>query len=134
MTVKLYANGVDTKETLTLSEDNNWRGSFAGLPQTVDGKMVAYTVGEAGVAHYTASVKGTPATGFTVTNTYRRPSSSSSGNTSTRSYTNTPSTRATTSMPTPKTADAADAVSRMATVALALGAALGLAGIAAKRA
>ena len=78
VTVKLYANGADTGKSLKLNGDNSWKGSFTGLPISADGKAIAYTVKENSVAKYTASVSGTAAKGFTVTNTYGKTSSVSS--------------------------------------------------------
>jgi hypothetical protein len=50
--VTLVANSVDTKE-LTLSEDNNWGGTFANLPLYDDeGKEISYSVKEEDVLGY----------------------------------------------------------------------------------
>lgn len=47
VTVRLYANGVNTGRTLTLTLKNNWQGSFQGLPYKDDsGKVIVYTVDE----------------------------------------------------------------------------------------
>ena len=47
VTVRLYANGVNTGRSVTLTLKNNWEGSFLGLPYTdADGKVIQYTVTE----------------------------------------------------------------------------------------
>ncbi|MDO5399936.1 MAG: Cna B-type domain-containing protein [Eubacteriales bacterium] len=67
VTVRLYKNGNDTNETITLSEDNGWKGSFTGLRLMKGDK---YTVSEEAVTGYTSKVSGDQATGFTITNTH----------------------------------------------------------------
>ena len=47
VTVRLFANGVNTGRTLTLTLKNNWQGAFQGLPYKDDnGNVIAYTVEE----------------------------------------------------------------------------------------
>ena len=46
VTVYLLANGEPTGDTLTLSEDNNWSGYFAGLPVNAGGSQIVYSVYE----------------------------------------------------------------------------------------
>ena len=47
VTVRLFANGVDTGRTLTLTLKNNWQDTFLGLPYTDDnGNVIRYTVEE----------------------------------------------------------------------------------------
>ncbi|GAX05021.1 cell surface protein [Secundilactobacillus pentosiphilus] len=47
VTVTLYANGKSTGKTLTLTSDNQYKGSFTDLDVTdVNGKVIAYTVKE----------------------------------------------------------------------------------------
>ena len=47
VTVRLYANGVNTGRTLTLTLKNNWQGVFQGLPYKDDsGNVIRYTVEE----------------------------------------------------------------------------------------
>lgn len=76
VTVHLLANGTDTGETLTLSADNSWTGSFDGLrAYDEDGNEVAYTVAEDPVDSYSSAVTGDAASGFTITNTYTPPKS-----------------------------------------------------------
>ena len=40
ITVKLLAEGQETKETLILSSGNNWTGTFKGLAKYKDGKEI----------------------------------------------------------------------------------------------
>ena len=82
VTIKLYANEQDTGKTLTLNDDNGWRGSFAGLPTSSGDESIAYTVKESGVANYTPKVTGTAAKGFTVTNTYGKSGAAGTSRTS----------------------------------------------------
>ena len=66
ITVILYADGVKTEEqTVSADADGKWSWSFADLPKYSAGKAVAYTVGEAAVQDYTATVDG-----YNITNTY----------------------------------------------------------------
>lgn len=45
VTVKLYANGLDTGRIVTLSLKNGWKASFLGLPyRDGDGNIIQYTV------------------------------------------------------------------------------------------
>ena len=47
VTVRLFANGVNTGRSITLTLKNNWQGVFQGLPyKDADGNMIAYTVDE----------------------------------------------------------------------------------------
>ncbi|MBE6598656.1 MAG: Cna B-type domain-containing protein [Ruminococcaceae bacterium] len=47
VTVKLYADGRDTGQTVTLSLKNNWTDTFLGLPYTdTSGNVIRYTVEE----------------------------------------------------------------------------------------
>jgi len=47
VTVRLYANGVNTGRSLTLNLKNNWEGSFLGLPyKDSNGNVIHYTVDE----------------------------------------------------------------------------------------
>lgn len=69
VTVHLFADGVDTGKTLTLSAANSWSGSFTGLDATSGGKKIAYTVSEDAVTGYASAVTGDMENGFTITNT-----------------------------------------------------------------
>ena len=70
VTVKLLADGQDTGETLTLTEANNWAGSFTNLDADKGGTPIKYTVVEVTVTGYTSDVTGDAASGFTITNSY----------------------------------------------------------------
>ncbi len=51
VTVKLKADGVDTGKTVTLSEDNDWKASFTGMPKyTTSGDEITYTLEESDVS------------------------------------------------------------------------------------
>ena len=69
VTVRLLANGKETTESLILSADNSWTGSFVNLPVNENGTPIVYTVKEAAVSGYTTSITGSAAQGFVVTNT-----------------------------------------------------------------
>ncbi len=69
--VTLYANGVATEKTVTLSAENDWSATFADLDKKANGKDIAYTVVETVVpAGYTAEVTGDASEGYTITNTH----------------------------------------------------------------
>ena len=79
VTVRLFANGVNTGRSITLTLKNNWQGVFQGLPyKDADGNMIAYTVDEVWEkAKWTTSygeiiaTDGSPPTYSTlITNTY----------------------------------------------------------------
>lgn len=71
VTVHLFADGVDTERMIVLSADTSWAGSFDGLRKydAVTGGEIAYTVSEDPVLHYSATISGNAADGFTITNT-----------------------------------------------------------------
>ena len=81
VTVQLYADGeAVTGKTLTLSETNNWTGSFGDLDAKKSGKDIEYTVQEVNVPDgYTSIVTGDMGTGFTITNIYTKASVTFSG-------------------------------------------------------
>lgn len=79
ITVKLLADGQETKETLTLSSGNNWTGTFTGLDKYQDGQEIAYTIEEVDVNCYSTVVTGDASTGFTITNSYTPETISISG-------------------------------------------------------
>ena len=68
ITVKLFANGVDTGKTLTLSKDNNWTASFGDLDVYKDGQRITYTIEEVTVDGYATTISGDAVTGFVITN------------------------------------------------------------------
>lgn len=69
ITVELYADGKATGNKLTLSESNNWKGTFTNLYKYANGKEIVYTVKESGVpTGYTITQSGDKTNGFTITN------------------------------------------------------------------
>lgn len=70
ITVSLYADGVATGQTATLSQSNNWSATFANLiAKNSSGGYINYTVKEDRVARYDEPViSGTMDTGFTIAN------------------------------------------------------------------
>ena len=70
MIVKLFADGEDTGKTLTLSQGNQWTGSFADLDQFNGGQQIRYTVGETAVEGYTSAITGNMGEGYVITNTH----------------------------------------------------------------
>ncbi len=70
VTVTLYANGNSTDQTLTLSEANDWKGTFENLDEFLDGEKINYTVKEAPVSGYTTEISGSASGGFTITNSH----------------------------------------------------------------
>ena len=79
MTIRLFANGVDTGRTVTLNLKNNWEASFQGLPYAGEDDIpIVYTVEEIWKKDKWTSVCGEiithsgdpPTYSVTVTNTY----------------------------------------------------------------
>lgn len=71
ITVKLQADILDVEETLTLTAEDNWTGSFTNLVKYSDGKEVKYSIVEEKVEGYeTVSITGDQSKGFTITNTH----------------------------------------------------------------
>ncbi len=70
ITVKLLVNGSEG-QTLTLSKENGWQGTFEGLNQNDDeGNEILYTIEEVEVDGYETSITWDDTTGFTITNTH----------------------------------------------------------------
>ncbi len=70
ITVKLLKDGEETGDELTLSDDNNWQGSFTNLDKYDGDREIEYSVAEDEVSGYTttiAPVEGTST--FVITNT-----------------------------------------------------------------
>ena len=64
---------VDTRlltETLELTADTNWTGSFTELDKYADGQEITYTVDEVSIKGYNTVITGTQAEGFVVTNSH----------------------------------------------------------------
>ncbi len=79
VTVRLFANGVNTGRTLTLNLKNNWQGVFQGLPYKDDsGNVIEYTVDEVWqkakwsitYGEVQSSNSSPPTYSTTITNTY----------------------------------------------------------------
>lgn len=71
ITVKLLADGADTKETLTLSSGNNWTGTFNNLDKYRDGgEEIVYTIEEVEVSGYNTVISGDASKGFVITNSH----------------------------------------------------------------
>ncbi|MGI6033704.1 MAG: Cna B-type domain-containing protein, partial [Coriobacteriales bacterium] len=73
-TFALYADNVDTGQTLTLTADTGWSGSFDGLAKYNNGTEIAYTVSETGMggvdsSNYSTTVSGDASSGYAFTNT-----------------------------------------------------------------
>ena len=68
VTVKLFADGVDTGKTLTLKKSKNWKGKFTNLDKYKNGKEIVYTIKEAKVEGYESKVEGNAKDGFVITN------------------------------------------------------------------
>ncbi|MGN0801292.1 MAG: Cna B-type domain-containing protein [Candidatus Faecivicinus sp.] len=76
VTVELLANGEPTGNTLTLSAENNWEGSFTDLSRRPNNDYVkpdiVYTIREVDVPEgYESNITGSAAEGFVVTNTQK---------------------------------------------------------------
>ena len=70
ITVKLMADGKDTKKNLVLNSGNNWTASFRELDKYKDGNEIVYTIEEVRIEGYETSVTGNATTGFTITNSH----------------------------------------------------------------
>ena len=69
--VALYADGVATGQTQTLSADNNWTYTWTGLAEKANKKAITYTVKEVtAIGGYTSETVQTSANNFTITNTH----------------------------------------------------------------
>ena len=74
ITVRLYADNTETKQTITLNAENNWKGSFNDLDVYSDGKLINYSVVEDAVDKYKTTITGSEKVGYTITNSYLPPS------------------------------------------------------------
>lgn len=68
VTIKLLANGEDTRKTLVLTADNNWTGTFEDLDEYSNGEKIEYTISEVHLADYETIYSGNAEEGFVVTN------------------------------------------------------------------
>ena len=69
--VTLYANGKETGRTITLSEENDWNGTFDELAVYSDGVKQSYSIVEDRLDGYTGLISGSDLDGYTITNTHR---------------------------------------------------------------
>ncbi|MFC6346518.1 Cna B-type domain-containing protein [Vagococcus carniphilus] len=79
VTVRLLANGKETKEKLVLSQGTNWQGSFANLDEYEDGKLIDYTIKEETVPAYESSVSGSSKDSYILTNSHEPETTQVSG-------------------------------------------------------
>lgn len=69
VTVQLYANGDKSGEPVILDNNSDWKHTF-NVPVYSRGEEITYTVEEAAVNGYTATVTGNAADGFVITNSH----------------------------------------------------------------
>ena len=69
--VTLFANGNETGRTVTLSEENDWSGTFDDLPVYTDCIRQSYSVVEGRLEGYTGLISGSDAEGYMITNTHK---------------------------------------------------------------
>ena len=93
VTVKLLADGEETGKTLTVSQENNWKGSFDSLEKRTEGKEIRYTVeeeqtsvitGKDGPGTYAFIPYGNPVIGYFIQNIHTPETTTVSGSTGTR--------------------------------------------------
>ncbi len=70
VTVSLYANGNDTGRTITLSEENDWSGTFEDLEVFAEGVRQSYSIVEERLDGYTGLISGCDQSGYRITNTH----------------------------------------------------------------
>ena len=70
ITIVLYADGELTETQLVLTAEDNWSGSFVGLPKYANGVEIVYTIGEIAVEGYNTVIRGDMVSGFVVTNSH----------------------------------------------------------------
>lgn len=68
--VTLYANGKETGRTITLSEENDWSGTFEELSVYSDCVRQSYSVVEERLEGYTGLISGSDLDGYTITNSH----------------------------------------------------------------
>ncbi|MDY3332560.1 MAG: Cna B-type domain-containing protein, partial [Gallibacter sp.] len=71
VTIKLLADGEEVSgKTLTLTEANNWTGTFTDLVKYKAGKKIKYTIKEESVGNgYVSAITGSAEDGYKITNT-----------------------------------------------------------------
>ncbi len=70
ITVKLFADGVDTGKTAVLNADNSYTETIDGLPKYKDGKVISYTWQEPEITGYERTGDSTSNYTTTITNTH----------------------------------------------------------------
>ena len=70
ITVKLFADGVDTGKTAVLNADNSYTETIDGLPKYKDGNVIAYTWQEPEITGYELTGDSTSNYTTTITNTH----------------------------------------------------------------
>lgn len=71
VSVQLYADGEPSGNPVQLNKENNWKHTFENVPKYSAGKEITYTVNEVEVPdEYTATVEGSAAQGFFITNSH----------------------------------------------------------------
>ena len=68
VTITLYANGNEVGRSMTLSAENDWEGTFEGLPAYIEDERQAYSVVEEKIDGYTGAIAGSDTDGYTITN------------------------------------------------------------------
>lgn len=68
VTVTLYGNGNETGRVLTISEGDEWEGTFEDMSVYSDSVRQSYSVVEDKVSGYTVAVQGSDTEGYTITN------------------------------------------------------------------
>ncbi|MBR3660920.1 MAG: Cna B-type domain-containing protein, partial [Bacilli bacterium] len=66
--IELYSNGEKTDKTLTLSDENSWKGSFDRLPKNSNGQEIEYSINEVSVENYKVTISPITDGKITVTN------------------------------------------------------------------
>lgn len=73
ITVHLLANGEETGKKMVLSDENDWRGTFADLPMyTESNQPITYSVSEDDVANYDKAIERRDDGTFVISNTLRK--------------------------------------------------------------
>ena len=68
ISVTLYANGKETGRTVTLSEENDWTGTFEDLAVYEDAVRQSYSIVEEGADGYMGMISGSDSEGYAITN------------------------------------------------------------------
>ncbi len=68
VTIRLLADGVDTGESLVLTENNSWKGEFSDLDEYKNEIKIAYTIKGSDIEGYTYEITGDTGEGFVITN------------------------------------------------------------------